>query len=141
MSLQTFQIVNGDVVISDATGQPATLTDAQKLRQDLKCLMATAAAPDNIGAGLDDVINGDPTDEATVRALVSVRIRQAVQNMVTLAARYQRADRSALELLSRLQRLNVARVANSATDYNFQAEFISVNGAATTLSGTLNGDR
>lgn len=133
----TFLIENGDVVTSAATGSPATVADGTKLRQDLREMLSTEARRDNIGAGLESVIDGQPADQFTVRSKITRRVRRAVETMQSLQAKHHRDQRPATERLRALVLLQVAPLEGSLTAYAFRAEFATVDGGRAATTGVV----
>jgi hypothetical protein len=121
----TFQVANGDVVINRSSGQARLVADETKLRQDLRMALATGSRPDNVGAGLEDAVNGQAATPALVTRQVSRRVRIMVSNIQDLQSRFQREQRPRGERLVRLGRLQVSQVADDPTAFYFRATFIT----------------
>lgn len=133
----TFLIENGDVVVSAATGSPAMVADGTKLRQDLREMLSTEARRNNIGAGLESVIDGQPVDQFAVRSKITRRVRRAVETMQLLQTQHHRNQRPATERLRALVLLQVAPLEGSLTAYAFRAEFATADGGRTSTTGVV----
>lgn len=133
----TFEVKNGDVTLDVRTGRPGLLSSRDKLRQDLQVVMATNARVSNIGAGLEQVANGRPTDEFTVRAEVSSRVDQALRNMASLQDRWNRAARGREERVAGLRSVYVTPVGSPTTDYLVRIDVASVDGGRTAVAGQV----
>lgn len=121
----TFQVLRGDVVVNRSSGQPTLVADGVKLRQDLRVALATGARRDNVGAGLEDVINGRATVPSAVQREITRRVQVMVQQMQSLQALYNRDQRPREELLLRLSNITVTNLADDPTAYQFRAAFLS----------------
>lgn len=133
----TFKIENGDVVINAANGQPLLLADGTKLRQDLAELLSVEAQDDDIGAGLEQIIDGSPRDVFSVRADVSRNIRAAIRRMQALQAQFHRNERPPTERLRDLSLLYVTNLQGSLTSYVFRAEFSTAASSKVPVTGVL----
>lgn len=121
----TFQVSNGDVVINRSSGQPRLVADESKLRQDLRGALSSEARPDNVGAGLEDAVNGQAATSTLVTRQISRRVRTMVSNMQDLQTRFQREQRPRGERLVRLGGLQVSQVAGDPTAFYFRATFVT----------------
>lgn len=121
----TFLIRNGDVDISRSSGQPKLIADADKIRQDLRVALATEARTDNVGAGLEDVVNGNAASAGTVERAIERRVRNSVASIQRLQDQFQRGKRPAAERLVRVATVQVSTVANDPTAFYFRAEFVT----------------
>lgn len=133
----TFEVANGDIVMDVRTGRPALVTGRDKLRQDLHVVLATEARTDNVGAGLDDVANGQPTDEFEVRASITTRLEVALESMARLQERWNRTTRGPEERVRGLRSVYVTSVSGSKTDYYFRLEVASADGGRTAVAGSV----
>lgn len=133
----TFVISAGDVVISEATGTSSMVADHDKLRQDLREMLSTARDVDNIGAGLEEVINGRPTDQFAVRSELTRRVRRAAETMQSLQTKLHNAERPSNEQLRGLTLLQVSPLQGSRTSYVFRAEFATASGNRTAVTGVV----
>lgn len=121
----TFLVTGGDVVINRSSGQPRLIADAQKLRQDLRIALSTAARIDNVGAGLEDVINGRAATPSIIESAIQRRVINSATNMQELQNRYNRNERPRGERLVSVAFVQVSTVANDPTAFYFKASFIS----------------
>lgn len=121
----TFLITRGDVTINRSSGQPRLIADAEKLPQDLRIALATEARADNVGVGIEDVINGQAASASVVEWQIQRRTRAAVQTMQDLQNRYNTNQRPRTERLVSLAYVQVTTVANDPTAYYFRAAFQS----------------
>lgn len=129
----TFLITRGDVTINRSSGQPRLIADAEKLPQDLRIALATEARADNVGVGLEDVINGQAASASVVERQIQRRTRSAVQTMQDLQTRYNTNQRPRTERLVSLAYVQVTTVANDPTAYYFRAAFLSGSRASDPL--------
>lgn len=121
----TFLVTGGDVVINRSSGQPRLIADSEKLRQDLRISLATAARIDNVGAGLEDVIDGRATTASLIERAIQRRVAFATANMQELQNKYNRNQRPRGERLVALAFVQVSTVANDPTAFYFKASYIS----------------
>lgn len=133
----TFVVDQGDVVVSDVSGQPNIVSGGLKFRQDLKEALSIDAKADNIGAGLDSILDGRPSDVFTVRAQISQNIRRAITNMQSLQAQFHRAERSGDERVRQLTAVHVTTVEGGLTDFAFRVEVATIGGARQTVTGVI----
>lgn len=133
----TFLLVAGDVAPDVRTGRPKLISGRDKLSQDLQGVMATHARPDNIGAGLEEVADGRPTDEFEVRGEVSTRVERALNTMARLQDRWNRASRGLDERIRGVRSVVVQPVGSPSTDYLLRIEVASVDGGRTAIAGRL----
>lgn len=135
----TFQISRGDVVVNDSSGQPKLVADDVKIRQDLRIALSTAARVDNIGAGLEDVVNGQAATASLVERQIERRVQASVANIQRLQDQFQRDQRPQEERLIRVATIIVTTVADDPTAFSFRAEFVTARSPAgpITLSGRI----
>jgi len=133
----TFTIANGDILINDATGRPHTVADNTKLSQDIKEVLSTEARRDNIGAGLEDVINGSASDTYRVRSSITRRVDAAINNMQSLQNRIQAIHRPSSEMIAAVTQLQVAPLEGSSTDYTFRVVIRTRSGVQITQAGVI----
>lgn len=134
----TFLVENGDVVVSDASGQPTLVADNVKVRQDINGALATEFDSDDIGAGLEEII-GTLGDAFSLRADIAQRVRSSLARMQALQNQFQRAQRPRDERIAQLIRLDVFPLEGSFTSVSFRAEILTVAGTVVASSGTLQG--
>jgi hypothetical protein len=106
MTLKTFEIVDGDVVLA-GTGRPRQLVNLTKARQDMRRMLSIEALPNGEGAGLDAELGNVPNSQFSFSAKIQARVRRAFGVHVSLQQRYQRTNRSAEEQLARIARMYV----------------------------------
>lgn len=133
----TFQIQNGDVLVDRSSGQPALVTGRAKLRQDVLNGLSMQQRADNIGAGLEEVIDGQAATPAFVEQSLRRGIRGMVDAIQALQARFQRGSRTRDEILVRLGGLNVSRVPSDPTAFYFKASFVAGDSSTVDLSGRV----
>lgn len=133
----TFRVEQGDVVVSASSGQPTMIADGRKLRQDLAEMMSTQVQPDNIGAGLENIIDGSAVDRFDVQFRLSDSIGRATEVMKSLQRRIQRTERPPSEQLVSLVSIFVGPVVGSLTAYAFRAEFTTNANTRTSVSGVI----
>lgn len=144
---QTFQIVNGDVVLSSATGRPLMVTGNAKLRQDLQEAGTIETQPNGFGFGLQSII-GLVGDSVSLKVEISRRIRDGITSMIRLQQQVQRAQRTSDEIIARLVRLVVAPVirpglsTTAATAFTFQYDVLTQQAVTlgtqpTSVGGTI----
>lgn len=121
------------------------VADGPKLTQDLQEAGSIETQPNGFGYGLESII-GLVGDAVSLRVEVSRRIRDGVTSMMRLQQQFQRAQRPASEVLSRLVRVIVNPIlrpglsSTAATAYAFRYDVLSQavvsGGGALTNSGT-----
>ena len=135
----TFLITQGDVTINRSSGQPTLTSDGNKIRQDLRIALGTAAQLDNVGAGLEDVINGKAATPSFVQRDIQRRVRFMTSAIQRLQDQFNRTERPANERLLRLATIQVSTVAGDPTAFYFRAEFLTAKNPSDPiqLSGRL----
>lgn len=133
----TFLIDQGDVVISEASGSPKMVADDTKLRQDVKEVLSTSVRPENIGAGLEEVINGKPADQFSIRADISRRLRVALDTMQSLQTRFQRDQRPNTERIRRLSLVQVTPLEGTLSAYAFKVAVTTQANTQVSTTGVI----
>jgi len=138
----TFQIVDGDVVISTATGQPYMVEEKEKLRQDVRQLLAQDTDEDGFGASLDRIVGTVPSDPTLTRADIAQGIRDSVRVLQALQDEFQSGYRTPEERLLEIVNLTVNQIRQgtqlSKTGFLFRLDVLSVaGGQSVAVSGTI----
>lgn len=105
MTLLSPLVINGDIVLSAATGRFTMLSGTPKLTQALRRNLNTIQQPDGTGAGFDDLI-GQPSDPFEMRNEISTRLADSVAAMKK-AQQIQLGQRDPAEILSKVTNLTV----------------------------------
>ena len=132
----TFLITAQDVQISSATGRPMTISDGDKLSQDLKELFDT---------NLDSLI-GLVTDPFALRAALTQQVRQLVTSLQQLQQQYQPEARPPEERIAEIAQVLVNQVISpgdvlpAKTAYTYQVDILTDAATeATSVSGAIIG--
>lgn len=134
---KTLQIRNGDIVENALSGRPRLIEGSAKLRQDVGEMLAVDEQTDGFGAGIRQLIGTiNESEFGDVPLLLSRNIRRATERMVVLQ-QAQRAVRTDAETLSKLSLLKATPVQGSASDYQFQAAFLSLDGDTIKRTGII----
>jgi len=133
----TFLIEHGDVTISEASGAPKLVSNDTKLRQDVQEALSTSARTDNIGAGLEDVINGQPADKFSIRASISRRVRLSLERMQSLQTRFQRDQRPSTERVRRLSLVQVVPLEGALSAFAFRVAVTTQAGTQVSTTGVI----
>lgn len=131
----TFQITNGDVTIG-SSGQPNTIADNVKLRQDVQENLAIEIQANGFGAGLESLI-GVLTDEYAMRSEINQRVRKSIVAMQNLQDRYHRAQRPLNERIARVEQIIVTSVGDKKTTFLFKVDVRTVANTTETSTGGL----
>lgn len=131
--MNTLQIVNGDAVLNSATGRPRSVTETEKLRQDVTEIL-NLDAPTGAGISSSKVIGliGDPF---SLRAELSGRINSAFARYQQAQQNTQRASRTSKETFGAIRQLVVTPVRTqgvnrvSKTTYAYQLDVVSLSQA------------
>jgi hypothetical protein len=137
----TLLIQDGDWVINPANGRPITISDRDKLRQDLREGLSIAIQPNGFGAGLDDLM-GRPTGVFQFRIEVQRRIRGFVLALQRIQDQFLPAQRPNTERIQAISSLLVQNVdlgagAPAKTGYMFQLKVRPVQGTNVSIGATL----
>lgn len=145
---QTFQIINGDVAFSSATGRPLLLSGNTKLSQDLKEAGEIATQSNGFGFGLEAVI-GLVGDAVSLRVAISRKVRDGIVAMMRLQQQFQRSQRTTDEIIAKLVRVIVTPILKpdgsetAATAYAYRYDVQTVKGLSspnstpTTTTGVI----
>jgi hypothetical protein len=124
----TLKIHDGDVVISAASGRPATISDRQKLKQDIREFFTVNVQPNGFGSGLDELVGimlSDPT------AMVSIAYQNISEGLLRFAA-LQRDNgdiiRPDTELIQSFNNLRVEADNTDPTKFYFTVNIITRSG-------------
>lgn len=136
----TLLIVNGNTVVSRATGRPMTVQDKPKLEQDINRLLSIARQSNGEGADLDALMGPIPSSPFALSSKVQRNVRQAITVLQAIQTQYQFGSRSAAELLQKIAQMFVFPAANdngdqSRTSYYLRVDTQSAAGAL--ISSTL----
>lgn len=151
------KVVGGDWVLDERTGRFVTVSDGQKLSQDLDENFNIDRQPNGFGASLGLLV-GLVADPVQLRAELYGLIASSLDSMRALQRRYHLAQRPAEERLAGVSlsrgsgwnstpvaSLNVARVVPvndtqvSKTTYAFHVDVQTEAGAATGAGGLIIG--
>lgn len=134
--MQTFQLTNGDIQFSSATGRPLTISGTPKFKQDVAIVL-------DVLANLDGMI-GMVGDTFSIRSELSKRLSDAFALYASQQATIQRNDRPVNETYSKTTEITVYPAVNPATGvvdnttFGYRISVLSVAGATpTTITGTL----
>lgn len=132
----TFLIVNGDVVISSANGQPIEIADQDKLRQDLQENFTIEKRPNGFGAGLEELIGFVPDSEITFRVSVFDALQESIESMKNLQEEFNANVRPTNERISKIGYLNVTVGENDPTSFSIRVDVTTVDGDTITIAGS-----
>jgi hypothetical protein len=137
----TLLIKNGDWVINPANGRPVTVSDRQKLEQDLQEDLSIAVQTNGFGAGLDGLI-GEETETFQFQLQVQRAVRASIATMQRLQTQFLAAQRPNTERIQGISALSIQPVdlgsgTISKTAYAFNLRVRPVQGSVITLAATL----
>lgn len=142
---ETFEIKNGDVVISSATGRPFTVERAKKFKQDALENLSTEVQANGTGAGLDETIP-KLGDVFSLRADVSRNVVESFAALKRVQQETQRFDRARNERVGRVALCAVLPLRDpstgqvSLTAYSYRVDLLSEEGESpVTITGALLG--
>jgi len=142
----TWEVKNGDYVLSSATGRPVRLRGGLKASQAMARILGIEAP---LGAGLDTVIGTVPDSAEALSAELQTNIRAAFDRLVSVQTLNQIAQRTPRERLAYIARMfvqpaavaapNAAAGANqqSKTGYVFRVDVVTVAGQELGLQRVL----
>ena len=132
---RTFQIVNGDVVISSQSGQPIEIVDRPKLSQDLQELFTIEQKADGFGAGIEELVGFVAQNDITFRVAVFEALTNAIERMKNLQQRFNADARPTSELIAKIGYLNVQVFQNDGTAFSIRVDVTTVDGNTVTVAG------
>jgi len=135
----TFQVRNGDYVLSKATGRPARLSDRPKASQAMARLLGIEAP---MGAGIDELIGTVPESSFALSAEIQTNIRDAFARVVSIQSLNQVAQRNIYERLASIAAMFVRPAEfvvgqTSKTGYVLKVDVLTVAGQTVNLTRSL----
>lgn len=134
----TLRIIDGDYVLNQS-GQPHTLSGADKAVQDLAEMLSVDVTADGFGAGLPTLLGRDEgTDPAAFSLEFMLRdaIEQGFARLVSLQ-RQSLTNRTPDELFARIANLQVMRQQGDPRVYRWRLDVLTVSGVAKSLKGRI----
>lgn len=138
---KTFKIINGDVIISNVTGRPVTITGLEKTSQDIHEFFEISIQPNGFGAGIDDLVGvlsygGD----SLIVGLLDRRIREGIAEFRTIQRSNIKIPRSADERIAGVSGIQASQDPQDPTKFYFRANVITDSGRVLPVSNTI-GDK
>jgi hypothetical protein len=128
----TFQIANGDVIISFMNGRPVLINAGTKFDQDMQELLAEDQP---VGAGIDRLVGVVPVDPLTFTTSADIQVRNAAQRYQTLQQTDSITPRQPNEIFSSIAFLQFVQSNVTPTNYLFRVDFMSQAGTSSTQAG------
>lgn len=130
---QTFKIENGDIVVSNVTGRPVTISGSDKLLQDITEFFEVEILPNGFGAGIEQLIGvlsfgGD----AVFTSLADRQIRDGISEFRALQRSNSKIVRDPIERVVGVQGVQVAQDLQDPTKYYFRANIVTESGKVLT---------
>jgi len=129
------------VVINQANGRVVTVTNHDKLRQDVRELLSIDTQDDTgFGAGLDSMIGQLPSDEmspGSVNFSFGMLLRSAFSRFQQLQRAFQFGSRSLQELVNRILFAQAAPSKTNPTQYVFSVAIQSMAGKVVKSGGNI----
>lgn len=139
----TFQIRDGDVIISEATGRPFVIEDEIKFNQDIRENLDSDVQANGTGADLDGVV-GVVGDIYSLQAEITRRITDSFTSFEKVQRSIQRGDRTPAEQLHKVARIMVVPIRDArsgeiaGTSYAYRVDVLSKkNRNPVTVTGLL----
>jgi len=133
---KTFQIASGDWVIDRSTGRPKTISDTEKLKQDVKECLSIARQSNGFGAGLEDIV-GIVAEPIVAQSMITRSVNASMTSMRDLQYSNQYADRTLKERIERVAALSVTARGEDKVSYLFRVDVVSEDGVRLVLSGSV----
>jgi len=130
----TAQVVDGDIVISEATGRPVLIRDTVKLRQDVRQAIDES--------GLEQLI-GRVTNQYALRGLVASRLSAIFLELARIQQNVQFSERTLAEQYAGLSRIDVfpktlpGSSTLDPTSISFRVSVVSRRGEPLEIADTL----
>jgi hypothetical protein len=134
---QTFKVVNGDIVISGATGRPTFVSGAIKLSQDIKEFFTVDILPNGFGSGLEQLIGIVESSPDMFMSMGDRQIREGLLKFVNLIRGNTRIARTPAEIIINVTNIMFSVDNTDPTKFYFNANFVTQNGASIPISSVL----
>ena len=135
----TFQVRNGDYVLSKSTGRPVRLGEQPKASQAMARLLGTEAP---VGAGIDSLIGTVPNSSFALSSEVQTNIRTAFARLLSIQRLNQAGARDIFERLASIANMFVQPAELTAGDisktgYVLSVDVLTVAGETVNLQRSL----
>lgn len=124
----TFKISAGDITINNITGRPNTISDEQKLRQDISEFFTIYIQPNGFGAGLEQLIGVVEVSPAMFTSLAHKQIADGFNVFKFLQQSEPRIPRVVGERIAKISYLAVEADPSDPTRYFFRANIVTEKG-------------
>jgi len=135
----SWQVKNGDYVISQSTGRPVRIANRPKASQAMARLLGTEMPT---GAGIDSLVGTVPNNVYEFSSAVQQRIQAAFDRLLSVQALRQSGNRTPFERLSYIGRMYVQpaqfKVGEvSKTGYVMKVDVVTAGGESVNLQRSL----
>ena len=134
MSLHTFKIKNGDVLLNEK-GAPVLISGSKKANQDIDEMLLTETNADGFGANLEKLL-GLVEEIDTIRITVYGRIVTAFDNLKSIQNAKDKSLRDANERFAEIKRL-VVDTGDQPLSVDFVLDVLTDDGLELTKSVTV----
>jgi len=134
---QTFKVVDGDIVISNATGRPTFVSGAIKLSQDIKEFFTVDILPNGFGSGLEQLIGVVESSPDMFMSMGDRQIREGLLKFVNLIRGNTLIARTPAEIIVNVTNIMFSVDNTDPTKFYFNANFVTQNGATIPVSSVL----
>lgn len=122
----SLQVLNGDILISSASGRPITVTGPTKLSQELSEFFQVNIMPNGFGSGLEQLVGLVPYAGDVIVGITDRQIRSGIDTFIQL----QSSDgiaRSPSEIVTGVTQIIVQQDTQDPTKYLY---FVNITTAA-----------
>jgi hypothetical protein len=134
---QTFKVVDGDIVISGATGRPTLISGATKLRQDIKEFFTVDILPNGFGSGLEQLIGVVESSPDMFMSMGDRQIRDGLVKFINLIRGNTLIARTPAEIITNVTNIIFSVDTTDPTKFYFNANFVTQDGTTIPLSNIL----
>lgn len=124
----TFQINNGDVIVSSTNGRPILISDSLKLSQDVKEFFTVNVLPNGWGAGVEQLVGIVEVSHSVFVSMADKQISDGLDTFISLQNSEPRIPRLPQERILAITNLNVDSDSTDQTKFYFRANIVTEAG-------------
>jgi hypothetical protein len=125
---QTLKVVNGDVVVSSATGRPTLISGSPKLSQDIYEFFTVDVQPNGFGAGLEQLIGIVEVSPDMFMSMGDRQIREGFVRFLGLINNNPKIGRTPSEQIANITNITFSVDNTDPTRFYFNANIVTRNG-------------
>jgi hypothetical protein len=143
---KTLKIINGDIVRATTNAQYYTVTDKEKVSQDVKETLTTRVNPlTGLGASLDEVIGHDSSNPASTYSYTpplyefQSRVDSALTRLQAAQGAYLLSERTARELISDISAVQIWKIKDDPRNFKWRVRVMTYYGRDSFAVGGITG--